>query len=146
VIIARVVGKAIPAASPVPNRATLRTTSFGAQAAMMLNGLASVAVADRAEPEHGGRQAQREPDRDEVQGDLRRVERIPDRGERHVRDGEVEVGDRRHEDQGEQDLLRLLRRGAAVGLGQRSWLRSGVRAVERGAAVNGQPRRAHARA
>ena len=70
--------------------------------------LAAVAVAQRAEPQDGRREAERVADGHEVEGRLRRVEGQPDRGQGDVGDGQVEVGDRRDEDQREEDEAALL--------------------------------------
>ena len=64
--------------------------------------LPAVAITERAEPQHRGRQTERVPDGDEVELRLRRVERDADVGKRHVRDGEVQVGDGRHQDERKQ--------------------------------------------
>ncbi len=91
--------------------------------------LAPVPVAEGAEVEDRRREAERVPDRDQVERRLRRVERLADVGERDVRDREVQVGDRGDEDQRDQDqraalrrMVRLCpaglpRRGPAPGLG-----------------------------
>ena len=71
--------------------------------------LASVAVAERAEVEHRGRQPERVPDRDQVEHHLRRVERLPDRRQSDVRDRQVQVRDRRDEDQADEDDAALAR-------------------------------------
>jgi hypothetical protein len=62
--------------------------------------LASVPVAERAEPQHGGREPERIAHGDQVQRRLGRVERRPDRWQGDVGDREVQVGDRRDQDQG----------------------------------------------
>ena len=62
--------------------------------------LAPVPVADRAEPQHRGREPERVAHGDEVQRRLGRVERRPDRRQGDVGDREVQVGDRRDQDQG----------------------------------------------
>ena len=114
VISASVVGYAMPAASPPPTRATKSTVSDGAQAASSDIGIASavprtqhhlapVAVAERAEPEHRAREAERVADRDQVERRLARVEVLADRRQRDVRDRQVQVRDRRDEDQRDQD-------------------------------------------
>ena len=61
--------------------------------------LAAVAVAERAEVEHRGGEAERVADGDEVELGLAGVERLADVGQRDVGDRQVEVGDRRDEDQ-----------------------------------------------
>ena len=65
--------------------------------------LAAVAVAQRAEPEHRRREPERVPHGDEVERRLRGVERLADVRQRDVRDRQVEVGDPRDDDQGEED-------------------------------------------
>jgi hypothetical protein len=65
--------------------------------------LASVAVSESAEVEHGGSEPQRVADRDQVERDLRRVERFPDRGQCDVRDRQVQVRDGRDEDERDED-------------------------------------------
>ena len=78
VISARVVGYAMPADSPPPRRATNRTSSLGRvggeqakrdrqRGAEDEHQLAAVAVADRAEPQHRGREPERVADGDQVQ-------------------------------------------------------------------------------
>ena len=110
VIRASVVGYAMPAASPPSTRAPISTSTDGAQAASRHAGterttpeqqhhLAPVAIAERAQVEHGRGEAERVADGHQVELRLRGVERLADVGERHVGDGEVEVGDGRHEDQ-----------------------------------------------
>jgi hypothetical protein len=64
--------------------------------------LAPVTIADRPEIQHRRGKAEGVADRGEVQGGLRCVECSTDLGERHIGDREVEVGDRGHEDEGEQ--------------------------------------------
>ena len=114
VISASVVGYAMPAARPPISRAAKSTVSVGAQAARMHAGidepdaedeheLAAVAVAERTEVEHRGGKAQRVADGDEVERGLRGVERLPDVGQRDVGDRQVQVGDRRHQDQRDED-------------------------------------------
>ena len=84
--------------------------------------LAPVAVAQGAEPQDGGGQTQRVADGHQVQRRLRRIERLADVGQRDVRDGQVQVGDRGHEDEREEDESRLLRTGPGVrGCGRGRW-------------------------
>ena len=120
VISASVVGYAMPAERPPTTRAAKSTVSDGAKPATSDAGigqphaeddheLAAVAVAERAEPEHGGGEAERVADRDEVQRRLRRVERLADVGQRDVRDREVEVRDRGDQDQRDKHEARPLR-------------------------------------
>ena len=71
--------------------------------------LPSVAVPDRAQPEHRRREAERVADRDQVQRRLGRVERLADRGQGDVGDRQVQVGDRRHQDERDEDEPRPLR-------------------------------------
>ena len=79
--------------------------------------LPAVPVAEGAEPQHGRREAERVADRDQVERGLGRVEGQPDGGQGDVRDREVEVGDGRDQDQGDEDQPGVLR--AAAGLGRR---------------------------
>ena len=76
--------------------------------------LAAVAVAQGAEPQDGGGQTERVADGHQVQRRLRRIERLADVGQRDVRDGQVQVGDRGDEDEREEDEPRLLRTGPGV--------------------------------
>ena len=71
--------------------------------------LPPVAVADGAEVQDRGSQPQRIADRDEVELGLRRVEVLPDRGQRDVRDGKTQVRDRRDRDQRAEDELAACR-------------------------------------
>ena len=119
VISASVVGNAIPADNPPPSRATNSTVSLGAYAASSAtrdrqgrpedqHELAAVPVAERAEPQHGGREPEGIAHGDEVQRRLGRVERRPDRRQGDVGDREVQVGDRRDQDQGGEHEPRTL--------------------------------------
>ena len=65
--------------------------------------LAPIAVAERTEVEHRGREPERVADRDQVERDLRRVEGLTDRRQRDVRDRQVQVRDRSDEDQRDED-------------------------------------------
>ena len=141
VISASVVGNAMPAASPPTTRAANRTSIEGARAASRRrrdrqrhaqdeHHLAPVAVAQRAEVEHGGGEAERVADRDEVERGLPRVEGRPDDGQRDVRDGQVQIRDRRHDDEGGEDQRRTL--------GADRCVRRGLHDPER---VEGRPRR-----
>ena len=114
VIRASVVGYAMPAESPPRRRARKRTSSVGAQAASRQAGidsampedqhqLAPVAIADRAEVEHRGGEAQGVADRDQIERRLARVELLGDRRQGDVRNREVQVRNRRDEDQRGED-------------------------------------------
>ena len=113
-ISASVVGKAMPAATPPSSRATKRTPSEGAKPASSEAGiespmpeqqhhLAPVAVAERAEVEDRGRQPERVADGDQVERRLAGAEGLADVGQGDVGDRQVEVGDRRDEDQRRED-------------------------------------------
>ena len=110
VISASVVGNAIPAASPPSTRATNRTSIDGAKRGEQAgrdrerhaedqHQLAPVAVADRAQVEHRGREPERVADRDQVERRLAGVEGLADVGQSDVGDREVQVRDRGDEDQ-----------------------------------------------
>ena len=73
--------------------------------------LAAVAVAERAEVEHRGGQAERVADRDQVERRLRGVERLADVGQGDVGDRQVEVRDRGDQDQRDEDEAGALRGG-----------------------------------
>jgi hypothetical protein len=96
--------------------------------------LPAVAIAERAEVEHGGCEAERIADRDEVERDLRRVERLADVRQRDVRDREVQVRDRRYEDEGDEHDARTIR-------GARAGPHSIVRAAHSTIPSDGQPSR-----
>ena len=64
--------------------------------------LAPVPVAERAEVEHGRGEPERVPHRDQVEGGLRRAERLADRRQSHVRDREVQVRHRGDQDEREE--------------------------------------------
>ena len=81
--------------------------------------LPPVPVPQRAEVEHRCGQAERIAHGDKVQGRLRRVERRADRRQRDVGDGQVQVRDRRDQDQREQDQPAALRRGGSACLARR---------------------------
>ena len=68
--------------------------------------LAPVAVAERAEVEHRGGEAERVADRDQVERRLRRVEVLADRRQRDVGDRQVQVRDAGDEDQRDEDEAR----------------------------------------
>ena len=65
--------------------------------------LAPVAVSERAEVENRRGETERVADRDQVEHGLRRVERLGDVGQRDVGDRQVEVGDRSHQDQRDEN-------------------------------------------
>ena len=65
--------------------------------------LAPVAVADRPQPENGRREPERIADRDQVERRLGRVEGRADRRQGDVGHREIEVGDRRDEDQRDEN-------------------------------------------
>ena len=65
--------------------------------------LAPVAIADRAEVEHRCGEAQGVADRDQIERRLARVELLGDRRQGDVRNREVQVRNRRHEDQRAED-------------------------------------------
>ena len=96
-----------------------RTVSLGAKAASSDIGIASavptthislapVAVAERAEPQHRACQAERVADGDQVEHRLARVEVLADRRQRDVGHREVQVRDRRDQDQGREHQARAL--------------------------------------
>ena len=104
-------------------RAKISTVSLGAYAASRHAGidrrdaqdqhqLAAVTVPDRTQVQHRGRQAERVADGDQVQRRLRRVEGLADRRQRDVGHREVEVGDRRAQDQRSEDQTGTLWRPA----------------------------------
>ena len=131
VISARVVGYAMPAASPPRIRAQISTSSVGAHAGEAVGRdrqqhpedeqqLAPVPVADRAEVQDRGGEPEGVADRDQVQRGLRRVEGVADRRQRDVGDREAEVGDRRDGDQRAEDDARPRGGRAAVTCSSRS--------------------------
>ena len=71
--------------------------------------LAPVAVAERAEVEHRRGETERVADCDQVERGLRGVERLADRGQGDVGDSQVQVGDRRDQDQRDEYETRTLR-------------------------------------
>ena len=73
--------------------------------------LSAVAVAKRAEPQHRRRETERVADGHEVELDLGGVERLADRGQCHIRDRQVQVGDCRNENQRNKDELCTRRAG-----------------------------------
>ena len=114
VISASVVGKAMPAATP-PKQAGDEEDAVGGGEAGQQRGrdrephaeqqhhLAPVAVAERAEVEDRGRQPERVADGDQVERRLAGVEGLADVGQGDVGDRQVEVGDRRDQDQRRED-------------------------------------------
>ena len=118
----------MPAASPPSTRAPKSTSADGAKAAVRAAGsaiamprismqLAPVAVADGAEVQHGGREAQRVADGDQVKLGLGRVEGFADIGEGDVGDRQVEVGDRGDQDQREEHEGGAARGRGSAGVG-----------------------------
>jgi hypothetical protein len=87
-----------------------------------------VSVTHGAEVQDGGREAERVTHGDEVQHRLGRVERRPDRGQRHVGDREVQVGDGGDQDEGDQHDAGAFR-GSRVDLPDRT-LAGGVAHVD----------------
>jgi hypothetical protein len=78
--------------------------------------LASVPVAQGPEVQDRAGKAERVADRDQVERGLRRVESSADRRQRNVGNGQVQVGDRRDQDQrGEDDALPV---GCRPGIGK----------------------------
>ena len=71
--------------------------------------LAPVAVAESAEVEHRRGETERVADCDQVERRLRGVERLADRGQGDVGDSQVQVGDRRDQDQRNEYETRTLR-------------------------------------
>ena len=71
--------------------------------------LAAVPVAERAQPQHRRCEAERVADGDEVELGLRGVEREADRRQGDVGHGQVQVRDRRDDDQRPQDHLAVVR-------------------------------------
>ena len=85
--------------------------------------LAAIPVAERAEPQHRRGEPERVADGDQVERGLRRVERLPDVGQRDVGDREVQVRDRGHEDERQEHEGRSARRGRSFcgrGVGHRA--------------------------
>jgi hypothetical protein len=104
----------MPAAMPPTTRATKRTPIEGAKPgqqrgrdrqshAEQQHHLAPVTITERAEVEHRCRQAERVADRDQVERRLAGVEVLADVGQGDVGDGEVEVCNRRDQDQRAED-------------------------------------------
>ena len=76
--------------------------------------LPPIAIPECAEPEHRRGQTERIADGNEIEGGLRRAERRADVREGDIRYRQVQVGDGRDEDQGQQDKPGLLGRLTCV--------------------------------